>query len=60
MALYKSFRGVILEVDEGKVITKALRDKKAAILINYRLLTYRKSIKSIIFCLISLEIYYRV
>ncbi|KAJ0127574.1 Uncharacterized protein HZ326_29322 [Fusarium oxysporum f. sp. albedinis] len=55
MALYKSFGGIVLEADEGEVIAKALRDKKAAILVNYGLLTYRKSVKSTIFCLISLK-----
>ncbi|RDW79422.1 class II aldolase and Adducin-containing protein [Coleophoma cylindrospora] len=55
VALYTSFRGVVLAADEGIAISKELGRKKAALLQNHGLLTCGKSIESCVFWFISLE-----
>jgi len=55
IALYASFRGVVLEADEGIAIAKALGGKKAALLQNHGLLTCGKTIESTVFWFMSLE-----
>jgi hypothetical protein len=55
LALYSSFRGIVLESDEGAAIATALGDKKAALLQNHGLLTCGKTIEATIFWFMSLE-----
>lgn len=55
IALYSSFRGVVLAADEGIAIAKALGGKKAALLQNHGLLTCGESIESAVFWFMSLE-----
>lgn len=55
IALYNSFKGVVLVADEGIAIAKALGQRKAALLQNHGLLTCGKSIESTVFWFMSLE-----
>ncbi|KAB8288110.1 hypothetical protein EYC80_010243 [Monilinia laxa] len=55
LALYSSFRGVVLASEEGHAIASALGQKKAALLQNHGLLTCGESIESAVFWFISLE-----
>lgn len=55
IAVYESFRGIVLEADEGLTIAKALGNKKAALLQNHGLLTCARSIEACVFWFISLE-----
>jgi ribulose-5-phosphate 4-epimerase/fuculose-1-phosphate aldolase len=55
VALYSSFRGIVLEAEEGQAIAKALEGKKAALLQNHGLLTCGKTIESTVFWFMSLE-----
>lgn len=55
IALYSSFRGIVLAADEGLAIAAALGQKKAALLQNHGLLTCGKSIESAVFWFMSLE-----
>ncbi|KAE8447789.1 hypothetical protein EG329_010183 [Mollisiaceae sp. DMI_Dod_QoI] len=55
IALYTSFRGVVLAAEEGQAIAAALGGKKAALLQNHGLLTCGKSIESTVFWFMSLE-----
>lgn len=55
IALYSSFRGVVLAEDEGIAIAEALGGRKAALLQNHGLLTCGKSIEAAIFWFMSLE-----
>lgn len=55
IAVYNSFRGIVLAADEGIAIAKALGQKKAALLQNHGLLTCGKSIESAAWWFISLE-----
>jgi len=55
VALYNSFRGIVLAADEGKAIAKALGGKKAALLQNHGLLTCGQTIESCVFWFMSLE-----
>ncbi len=55
IALYNSFKGVVLAEEEGQNIAKALGGKKAALLQNHGLLTTGKTIEACIFWFTSLE-----
>ncbi|CAG8960720.1 hypothetical protein HYFRA_00002256 [Hymenoscyphus fraxineus] len=55
LAVYNSFRGIVLAADEGIAIAKALGQKKAALLQNHGLLTCGKTIESAVFWFMSLE-----
>lgn len=55
IALYSSFRGVVLAAEEGLAIAEALGNKKAALLQNHGLLTCGQSIESTVFWFMSLE-----
>lgn len=55
IALYNSFRGIVLAADEGIEIAKALGNKKAALLQNHGLLTCGKTIEETVFWFTSLE-----
>jgi ribulose-5-phosphate 4-epimerase/fuculose-1-phosphate aldolase len=55
LALYSSFRGVVLGADEGHDIAAALGNKKAAILQNHGLMTCAKTIEAAVFWFRSLE-----
>jgi ribulose-5-phosphate 4-epimerase/fuculose-1-phosphate aldolase len=55
IALYSSFRGIVLVEDEGIAIAEALGNKKAALLQNHGLLTCGQSIESTVFWFQSLE-----
>lgn len=55
LALYNSFKGVVLAADEGIAIAKALGNKKAALLQNHGLLTVGKTVESATFWFMSLE-----
>ncbi|RAL66971.1 hypothetical protein DID88_007752 [Monilinia fructigena] len=55
LALYSSFRGVVLASEEGHAIASALGQKKAALLQNHGLLTCGESIESAVFWFTSLE-----
>jgi len=55
LALYSSFRGIVLAEEEGRAIASALGQKKAALLQNHGLLTCGKSIESAVFWFTSLE-----
>ncbi|KAL4885514.1 class II aldolase/adducin N-terminal [Aspergillus karnatakaensis] len=54
-AVYREFRGVILDGEEGKRIAAALGDGKAAILQNHGLLTVGGSVDEAAFWFISLD-----
>jgi len=54
-AVYKQFRGVVLDEEEGRNIMQALGSKKAAILQNHGLLTAAGSIEAAVFYFSSLE-----
>lgn len=55
VALYNSFKGVVLAEEEGRNVAKALGDKKAALLQNHGLLTCAKTVEACIFWFSSLE-----
>ncbi|TVY86450.1 Decarboxylase [Lachnellula willkommii] len=55
IALYSSFRGIVLAADEGLAIAAALGQKKAALLQNHGLLTCGESIEAAVFWFMSLE-----
>ncbi|KAG4430165.1 hypothetical protein IFR05_014359 [Cadophora sp. M221] len=55
IALYSSFRGVVLAEDEGIAIAAALGKGKAALLQNHGLLTCGQSIEAAVFWFMSLE-----
>jgi ribulose-5-phosphate 4-epimerase/fuculose-1-phosphate aldolase len=55
IALYSSFRGIVLAADEGHAIAKALGNRKAALLQNHGLLTCGMTIESCVFWFMSLE-----
>ncbi|KAF7881520.1 hypothetical protein EAF00_011889 [Botryotinia globosa] len=55
LALYSSFRGIVLASEEGHAIASALGNKKAALLQNHGLLTCGESIESAVFWFMSLE-----
>lgn len=55
LALYSSFRGIVLAEDEGIAIAAALEQKKAALLQNHGLLTCGKTIEAAVFWFMSLE-----
>ncbi|CZS97202.1 related to novobiocin biosynthesis protein novR [Rhynchosporium agropyri] len=55
IALYSSFKGVVLAEDEGIAIAKALGHGKAALLQNHGLLTCARSIEAAVFWFMSLE-----
>lgn len=55
IALYTSFKGVVLAAEEGIAIAKALGNRKAALLQNHGLLTCGQSIESAVFWFMSLE-----
>ncbi|KAL3436895.1 class II aldolase/adducin N-terminal [Aspergillus tetrazonus] len=54
-AVYREFRGVVLDGEEGKRIAKALGNGKAAILQNHGLLTVGQSVDEAAFWFISLD-----
>ncbi|KAF8150074.1 class II aldolase/adducin domain-containing protein [Crassisporium funariophilum] len=54
-ALYNQFKGVVLDLEEGKRIAEALGNKKAAILQNHGLLVATDSIEATVFFFIALE-----
>jgi len=55
IALYSSFRGIVLAEEEGIAIAAALGQKKAALLQNHGLLTCGRSVESTVFWFMSLE-----
>jgi len=55
IALYNSFRGIVLAADEGIAIAKALGGKKAALLQNHGLLTCGETVEAAVFWFMSLE-----
>ncbi|KAJ5618147.1 hypothetical protein N7537_003261 [Penicillium hordei] len=55
LALYSSFKGVVLAEEEGQNIAKALGNKKAALLQNHGLLTVGNTIEETVFWFVSLE-----
>jgi ribulose-5-phosphate 4-epimerase/fuculose-1-phosphate aldolase len=55
LAVYSSFRGIVLAADEGIAIAKALGQKKAALLQNHGLLTCGKTIESAVWWFMSLD-----
>jgi ribulose-5-phosphate 4-epimerase/fuculose-1-phosphate aldolase len=55
IAVYTAFRGIVLAADEGIAISKALGQKKAALLQNHGLLTCGKTIESTVWWFMSLE-----
>jgi len=55
IALYSSFRGIVLAEEEGIAIAKALGGRKAALLQNHGLLTCGQTIESTVFWFMSLE-----
>ena len=55
IALYSTFRGIVLAADEGVAIAKALGQKKAALLQNHGLLTCGKTIEAAVWWFMSLE-----
>ncbi|KAH7385059.1 class II aldolase/adducin N-terminal [Cadophora sp. MPI-SDFR-AT-0126] len=55
IALYSSFRGIVLAEDEGIAIAAALGKGKAALLQNHGLLTCGQSIEAAVFWFMSLE-----
>ncbi|KAK5937087.1 hypothetical protein PMZ80_010627 [Knufia obscura] len=55
LAVYDSFRGVVLVKEEGENIAKALGPKKAVLLQNHGLLTVGQTIEACVFWFCSLE-----
>ena len=55
IALYSSFRGIVLAAEEGLAIASALGPKKAALLQNHGLLTCGQTVESTVFWFMSLE-----
>ncbi|CAG7925341.1 unnamed protein product [Penicillium olsonii] len=55
LALYDSFKGVVLAEEEGQNIATALGNKKAALLQNHGLLTVGGTIEETVFWFVSLE-----
>jgi len=55
LAVYNTFRGIVLAEDEGIAIAKALGSQKAALLQNHGLLTAGQTIESAVFWFMSLE-----
>jgi len=55
LAVYNSFKGVVLASEEGLDIAKALGGKKAALLQNHGLLTCGETIEAAVFWFMSLE-----
>ena len=53
--VYQQFNGIVLAVEEGKNIAKALGNKKAALLQNHGLLTVGSTIESAVYAFTSLE-----
>ncbi|PPQ87973.1 hypothetical protein CVT25_001052 [Psilocybe cyanescens] len=53
--LYTQFKGVVLDLEEGKAIAAALGSKKAAILQNHGILVATDSIEATVFFFIALE-----
>jgi ribulose-5-phosphate 4-epimerase/fuculose-1-phosphate aldolase len=53
--VYRQFNGVVLAMEEGKDIAKALGSNKAALLQNHGLLTVGKTIEEAVFWFVSLE-----
>lgn len=55
LAVYNSFKGVVLAKEEGENIAKALQQKKAALLQNHGLLTVGQTVEAALFWFCSLE-----
>jgi len=55
LAVYNSFKGVVLAKEEGENIAKALGPKKAALLQNHGLLTVGQTVEAALFWFCSLE-----
>ncbi|OQE39292.1 hypothetical protein PENCOP_c007G06508 [Penicillium coprophilum] len=55
LALYSSFKGVVLAEEEGQNIAQALGNKKAVLLQNHGLLTVGNTIEETVFWFVSLE-----
>jgi len=55
LAVYNSFKGIVLAKEEGENIAKALGPKKAALLQNHGLLTVGQTIEAALFWFCSLE-----
>ncbi|KAI9055021.1 hypothetical protein LZ554_002162 [Drepanopeziza brunnea f. sp. 'monogermtubi'] len=55
LALYTSFRGIVLAEEEGVAIAEALGPRKAALLQNHGLLTCARSVEATVFWFMSLE-----
>ncbi|PBP22334.1 hypothetical protein BUE80_DR006890, partial [Diplocarpon rosae] len=55
LALYTSFRGVVLAAEEGQAIAAALGGKKAALLQSHGLLTCARTVEAAVFWFVSLE-----
>jgi len=55
IALYSSFRGIVLAKDEGLAIAATLGQRKAALLQNHGLLTCGRTIEAAVFWFMSLE-----
>lgn len=53
--LYRQFKGVVLDKEEGKHIAEALGNKKAAILQNHGLIVATNTIEATVFFFIALE-----
>ncbi len=54
-ALYDDFGGVVIDLDEGARIAKALGDKKAAVLANHGLLTVGRTVDEAVWWFITME-----
>lgn len=55
LAVYNSFRGVVLVKEEGENIAKSLGNKKAVLLQNHGLLSVGQTIEATVFWYVSLE-----
>jgi ribulose-5-phosphate 4-epimerase/fuculose-1-phosphate aldolase len=55
LAVYNSFKGIVLAKDEGENIAKAIGNKKACLLQNHGLLTCGQTIEAALFWFCSLE-----
>jgi ribulose-5-phosphate 4-epimerase/fuculose-1-phosphate aldolase len=55
LAVYNSFKGVVLAKEEGDNIAKAIGNKKACLLQNHGLLTCGQTIEAAVFWFVSLE-----
>lgn len=55
LALYQTFRGVVLAREEGRNIAQALGPKKAALLQNHGLLSVGRTIEEAVFWFVSLD-----